>query len=135
MLWWPHYTDRERRGTLAAIAHQQALAHDRLGGDSLPSLDGGSAAAIALPAAAPDPVLAQAEGEWTGASAITFALGEGSLRADQSQRRSADVIVGRTARSLGIPSLRPVERQATAHLGLRQSTRASTRTISSAPTW
>ncbi|MHB0878446.1 MAG: family 20 glycosylhydrolase [Anaerolineae bacterium] len=96
MLWWSHYSDRERGTTLRDVARIQAATHGWLGGDGAAGC-GPESWPIALGAAATgdDAVLARAEGQWTGLGAATFALGGGSVRTSETAPVSGEIAVGR----------------------------------------
>ena len=101
MLWWPHYTDRERQDSVAAVARLQLRAIEAMGG-RVPSLHGGASRPIPLTAAAnsSETVLRQASGDWTGVVAVSLELAHTAVAVGQSQRVSQPIPVAAKAASL-----------------------------------
>ena len=102
MLWWRHYTDRERELTLAEVARLQPEAWQALTGGVLPSLSGAVATPIALAASAAvaASVLEGIEGSWTGASTVTFELGGPAVSVSAATPSSGPIPLGRRAAGL-----------------------------------
>ncbi|MEW6755430.1 MAG: glycoside hydrolase family 20 zincin-like fold domain-containing protein [Candidatus Latescibacterota bacterium] len=101
MLWWPHYDDREREASLAAVARLQPRAIVAMGGQA-PSLRAATRRPLPLSAAADaaQTVLRQAQGDWTGVLPVVFEIGEAAVTAGPRQPVSKAVPVGSTAASL-----------------------------------
>jgi hypothetical protein len=103
MLWWPHYDDRERGASMAAVARLQPRAIAAMGGQ-VPSLSvpARPSRPLALTAAVDSTVsvLQTAQGDWTGALPVAFDLGRGAVTAGGDQQVSKAIPVGAKASAL-----------------------------------
>jgi len=101
MLWWSHYTDRERGLNLTHVARLQPLTWQAITGGSLPSQSGAVAHMVALGAGQASPLALEGiAGSWTGASRADFQLGERAIAVSAATPVSIDIAIGRRAAGL-----------------------------------
>jgi len=102
MLWWRHYTDREREATLKAVALQQARAREAVTRVTVPSSRSADTTQISLREAGNTraEAIEGATGDWTGAISVPFALPDGAVRADVAVPESSAIDVARKAASV-----------------------------------
>jgi hypothetical protein len=105
LLWWSHYTDREREMNVAEVARLQPLAWQALSGGRLPSQAGAPCSPVPLGAAAATypAVLEGTVGGWTGARTVAFHLDGLAVVATAAAPTGDEIVVG--ARAAGLAFL------------------------------